>query len=194
MRWGFFMDSATKQIKPKSLIFVLEDDEDQRNLVVDFLGEDYQVKGIANKDQLFAALSHEQPDLILLDLMVRNESMYSLCTELKKSQSAKIMFVTGRDTYEYKKKGYDAGCDDFLVKPFSIMELTLRVQIWVTVRQIELRIAMGDESTRKVAGERVDRLISAFKQSNLINNSDVLSLRECERFMDVVAQELTRLS
>lgn len=67
-------------------------------------------------------------DVILLDIMLPGKDGFALCAEARKRTDAPVMFLTARAMEEDKLTGYDLGCDDYLVKPFSLAELFVRIK------------------------------------------------------------------
>jgi len=67
-------------------------------------------------------------DVILLDIMLPGKDGFALCAEARKRTDAPVMFLTARAMEEDKLAGYDLGCDDYLVKPFSLAELFVRIK------------------------------------------------------------------
>ena len=67
-------------------------------------------------------------DVILLDIMLPGKDGFALCAEARKRTNVPVMFLTARAMEEDKLTGYDLGCDDYLVKPFSLAELFVRIK------------------------------------------------------------------
>lgn len=67
-------------------------------------------------------------DVILLDIMLPGKDGFALCAEARKRTDAPVMFLTARSMEEDKLTGYALGCDDYLVKPFSLAELFVRIK------------------------------------------------------------------
>ena len=67
-------------------------------------------------------------DVILLDIMLPGRDGFALCEEARKRTDAPVMFLTARAMEEDKLTGYELGCDDYLVKPFSLAELYVRIK------------------------------------------------------------------
>ncbi len=169
------MDVAVADASVKPLIYILEDDSDQLDLMIEFLQGSYAVRGFANREQLLQAVALQQPTLVTLDLMLNNGATYPLCQALKKASPAKIMFITGRDAIEVKQVGYGAGCDDFMVKPFSMKELTARVKFWVGVTEIEARTSANNLPADQLTRAHLDRLVQEYRRI-VIGHSNPSSL------------------
>ena len=86
---------------------------------------------MADSKELRAALKEELPDLILLDIMLPGEDGYSILERLKASQETKdipVIMVTAKEAEYDKVRGLEAGADDYITKPFGMMEFVARVK------------------------------------------------------------------
>lgn len=112
-------------------ILVVEDERDIAALVAYHLTrEGYRVRTADGGAEAIEAVSHERPDLIVLDLMLPGFSGYDVLAELRRrAQTAEVPVVvlTARRDEEDRIKGLELGADDYVTKPFSPKELVLRV-------------------------------------------------------------------
>lgn len=109
-------------------ILLVEDDTALRETVQDYL----EAKGLSvttaqNSELALNAMWHKNFDLILLDIMLPGSDGFSLCREIRLHSDIPIMFLTARVLEEDKLLGYRLGCDDYLIKPFSLAELHVRI-------------------------------------------------------------------
>ena len=91
----------------------------------------YIVSAFENAKEFYKKLDELVPDLILLDVMLPDESGYDIVRKLRKrpaTQDIPIIMVTAKTTEMDMIKGFDGGADDYIKKPFSIMELITRVK------------------------------------------------------------------
>ena len=111
-------------------ILVIEDELAMRTALVTLLrAEGYLVTSAADGEQGLEQALEEQPDLILLDIMLPKLDGFSLCSELRKRRSATaILMLTAKGFVDDRVQGLDAGADDYLLKPFSQKELLARVR------------------------------------------------------------------
>ncbi|MCL4466708.1 MAG: response regulator transcription factor [Chloroflexi bacterium] len=82
------------------------------------------------------AFSREQPDLVLLDLMLPRMDGISVCRKLRQASNVPVLMLTARDEEIDKVVGLEVGADDYITKPFSMRELVARVQ--ATLRRVEM--------------------------------------------------------
>lgn len=114
------------------MIYLLEDEASIRKLVVYTLSNsDFPTEGFADAASFWTAMSQELPRLVLLDIMLPDEDGLSVLQKLRSSpRTAKlpVIMLTARSTEYDKVVGLDLGADDYLPKPFGMMELIARVK------------------------------------------------------------------
>jgi DNA-binding response OmpR family regulator len=115
-------------------ILLVEDDESLRVTLADVLrDEGYSVAAAANVDAARSLLRSARFDVIILDVMLPDGDGYSLCAEIKKAgpregTEARILMLTARTLEDDLVRGFDAGADDYLKKPYRLRELLVRVR------------------------------------------------------------------
>jgi len=114
------------------MIYCVEDERNIRELLVYTLGTTgFEAKGIRDGKELKKALKEELPELILLDIMLPGEDGYSILEKLKNNQETKdipVIMVTAKEAEYDKVRGLDSGADDYITKPFGMMEFIARVK------------------------------------------------------------------
>jgi DNA-binding response OmpR family regulator len=111
-------------------ILIVEDEFPMRTALVDVLeGEGYRVLTAVDGESALSRAIKEQPDLILLDVMMPKLDGFGVCAELRRMGNAvPILMLTAKGQVDDRITGLDAGADDYLVKPFSTEELLARVR------------------------------------------------------------------
>ena len=114
------------------MIYCVEDERNIRELIVYTLeSSGYQAKGFKDAKAFYPALEEEKPELILLDIMLPGEDGLSILEKLRKNKATKdipVMMVTARGSEYDKILGLDGGADDYITKPFGMMEFLARVR------------------------------------------------------------------
>ena len=114
------------------LIFAVDDEAGIRELyqcALDAAG--FRVRCFEGAESLFAALREEMPDLLLLDVMLEGEDGYGILTRLRadsRTASLPVIMVSAKGEEVSKVKGLNLGADDYLAKPFGVMELVARIR------------------------------------------------------------------
>ena len=115
-----------------ALIYVVEDDKNIQEIESFALTNiGYQVKGFGTAEEFWEAMRQQQPDLVLLDVMLPDEDGLSVVKKLrgaKETVLTPVLMVTAKTTEIDKVKGLDIGADDYMTKPFGVMELISRVK------------------------------------------------------------------
>lgn len=114
------------------MIYCVEDDSGIRNMMIYTLkASGFEALGFNDGKELSAALLSEIPELILLDIMLPGEDGTSILKRLRndpKTANVPIIMATARSTEYDKVMGLDSGADDYLAKPFGMMEMVSRVK------------------------------------------------------------------
>ena len=116
----------------KQKILIVDDDENIAELISLYLTKEcFDTKMVYNGEDALRAFDTYQPNLILLDLMLPGEDGYSILEKLKKDENTRdipIIMVTAKDAEYDKVKGLEAGADDYITKPFGMMEFVARIK------------------------------------------------------------------
>lgn len=114
------------------MIFVLEDDDSIRELVVYTLSSaGLPAEGFARPSDFWTRMSQETPSLILLDIMLPEEDGLRILRRLRSTPATRrtmVMLLTAKGSEFDKVVGLDGGADDYLAKPFGMMELIARIK------------------------------------------------------------------
>lgn len=114
------------------MIYCIEDDNGIRDLIVYTLtASGYEAKGFADSLEFWTAVNQEIPTLILLDVMLPNEDGISILKKIrsdKKTAEIPVIMETAKETEYDKVVALDLGADDYLTKPFGMMEMVSRVR------------------------------------------------------------------
>ncbi len=114
------------------MIYCVEDDLNIRELIVYTLNSTgFKAKGFNSSKDFFPALAIEKPKLILLDLMLPEESGTEILSQLKSAistQNIPVILLTAKASEYDKVQGLNLGADDYITKPFGVMELVARIK------------------------------------------------------------------
>ena len=130
------------------MIYLLEDDDSIRKLVLYGLdSQGFQAKGFALPSEFWRAMDAEMPELVLLDIMLPEEDGLSILRKLRARPATKrlpIIMLTAKNSEYDRVIGLDHGADDFVSKPFSMLELIARIR--AVLRRAEPAQASSDFS------------------------------------------------
>lgn len=116
----------------KPTVLVVEDEPAQREvLVYNLEAEGYDVSKAVNGEEALLMVREEMPDLVLLDWMLPNVSGIEICRRLKsrtETRDVPVIMLSARSEEVDRVRGLDNGADDYVVKPYSVVELMARVR------------------------------------------------------------------
>lgn len=150
-----------------SFIYIVEDDSDIREIeTIALKNSGYTIQAFETAREFYRKLSERLPDLVILDVMLPDESGYDIVKKLRKTPASKnlpIIMVTAKTQEIDMIKGLDDGADDYIKKPFSIMELISRVKALLR------RTAAEDKKLLQLGELRIDHERHAvYADENLI--------------------------
>lgn len=136
------------------MIYCVEDDAGIRELVVYTLqNTGMEARGLEDGEALYAALREKKPQLILLDIMLPGEDGISILRRLRETQETAdipVILLTAKNTEYDKVVGLDSGADDYVAKPFGMMELVARIR--AVLRRTQTEADSGEQARLLVAG------------------------------------------
>ncbi len=140
-------------------IVIVEDDESIRMLLEVALGSNgYKVKGFDNAISALAYMNNEPPRVAIMDIMMDGMSGIEAVRAMRSSKVLKevpVIVLTAKDTELDKIIGLDSGADDYMTKPFSVLELCARVRAQLR-RHGEAEQPDGSENVLELGGVRLD--------------------------------------
>ncbi|QPM89177.1 response regulator transcription factor [Pseudooceanicola algae] len=110
-------------------LLVVDDDTEMRDMLTDFLRQSgFFVSSAATRSEIDAYLAAGRIDLILLDVMLGDESGVEICAELRRDHEMPIILVSALSADHQRMAGYEVGADDYIAKPFNPKLLLARVR------------------------------------------------------------------
>ena len=162
------------------MIYLVEDDNSIRELVLYTLNSSgLEAEGFERPSAFWSAMERRKPELVILDIMLPEEDGLSILRRLRESdRQLPVMMLTAKGTEYDKVVGLDSGADDYMAKPFGMMELMARVKALLRRSgnqqapsgQYELgRLALNTaQHTVKVDGENVVLTLKEFELLELL--------------------------
>ena len=180
-----------------ALIYVVEDDENIREIeTIALKNSNYLVKSFGRASEFYRALDDILPDLVLLDVMLPDENGCDIVKRLRSQSATKrlpVIMVTAKTSEMDMVKGLDDGADDYIKKPFSVMELLSRVKALLrrsteeTAQQLQVGGIQLDNARRVVLaeGKNVELTYKEYELLRylMINAEMVLSREAIMRFV-----------
>lgn len=173
------------------MIYCIEDDNGIRDLIVYTLtASGYEAKGFADSSEFWTAVKQEIPTLILLDVMLPNEDGISILKKIRSDKNTAeipVIMETAKETEYDKVVALDLGADDYLTKPFGMMEMVSRVRA-------VLRRTSKEEKKQDLKLNELE--INTSRHIVYVNGTEVyLTLKEYDLlklFMENIGRAFTR--
>nr|WP_307760316.1 response regulator [uncultured Peptostreptococcus sp.] len=110
-------------------ILIIEDDKNTQELIEESLKtRDFFVDSVSDGIEGIQKFKEKKYDLVLLNISMPNLDGFTVCKMIRKMSEVPIVFISSKNDEATQIKGYDCGCDDFIVKPFSFNVLTKKIE------------------------------------------------------------------
>lgn len=150
-------------------VLIIDDDDAIRSLVAASLEQEgLQVSAASNGQDGLEFFDSQQPDLVILDLMLPDIDGYEICFAIRKESQVPIVILSAKDDEVDKVVGFRMGVDDYVTKPFSSTELALRVK--AILKRSRNSVTGTPNHNRVVAG---DLVIDMQKREVTVGNRQV---------------------
>ena len=180
-----------------ALIYVVEDDDNIREIeTIALKNSNYLVKAFARATDFCRALNDILPDLVLMDVMLPDENGCDIVRRLRSQSATKrlpVIMVTAKTSEMDMVKGLDDGADDYIKKPFSVLELLSRVKALLrrSTEETAQQLQVGDiqlDNARRIVLAQGKSVELTYKEYELlrylmINAEMVLSRESIMRFV-----------
>jgi signal transduction histidine kinase len=155
------------------LVMVVDDEPDMRNYLMDAMDKSYRVVEAVDGEQALRLARNHKPDLILLDVMIPKHDGLEVCRRLKhddETRHIKIMLLTARIDEGAKIEALNNGADDFLTKPFSKVEVQIRLRNLLQTARLENALRLQNKELKAT--------LAALRQTQaqLINSEKINAL------------------
>ncbi len=126
-------------MKERDRILIADDDPTNIAIIEELLGDNYEVKTVSTGPDVLEVILDFRPALILLDIMMPGLDGYEVCRRIRMTpslMSTRVIVVSGKAMVSERLKGYQAGADDYVVKPFDTDELLAKVRVYLRMQSV----------------------------------------------------------
>lgn len=155
-------------------ILIVDDEAKNLKILRIKLGKDYELREASTAEEALEILKDFQPALILTDIMMPGMDGYELTRVIRENEvdvSPKIILLSGKSFLEEKLEGYNAGADDYLTKPFSGDELKAKINVFMRLYNLELRMFLMNSSLEEEVEHRTQELLKSERLAHLGMNA-----------------------
>jgi signal transduction histidine kinase/DNA-binding response OmpR family regulator len=127
-----------KEDKNENTVLLVEDNDELRAFIADLLKTEFNVRVAKDGQEGLSTAFHQIPDIIISDVMMPGMNGFELCAILKKDERTShipVILLTARDSAQSSLEGYQAGADDYIIKPFDNEHLKLKVKNIIATRE-----------------------------------------------------------
>ncbi len=122
--------------EPRSSVLIVDDTDLNIDILVDALGDRYDISAALDGESALAIVEDNPPDIILLDVVMPGMSGYDVCIQLKanpRTADIPVIFLTAMTDINDKARGFELGAVDYMVKPFAILEVQARLDVHLSL-------------------------------------------------------------
>jgi len=133
-------------------LLVIDDDKITHSFIKKALEGSYQLSATYEGESGFSAAKEQQPDIILLDVEMPGLNGYEVCEKLKADPITKntpVIFLSSHSTLRERMQGFEAGADDYIVKPFQPEDLLAKLQVVGRYRHTEVKLSKQVEEAKQ---------------------------------------------
>lgn len=179
----------------KERIYIVEDDEGIQEVYEGAFEDTYDVRVFGNAKDFFEAFSAAVPDLVLLDIMLPDMDGYSVLSKIRETdERLPVIIVSAKSDEISFVKGLNKGADDYMSKPFSVLELTARIKTNLRRAKLYVEKADGfviDNNTYKIEyqGKELNLTLKEFKLLKMLIGKAGVTIEREDIFREVWGED-----
>jgi two-component system sensor histidine kinase/response regulator len=166
---------------PKQKILAVDDDALNLAILEELLAEEYDLTTAQSGAEALELAERVRPDLVLLDIMMPDFDGYEACRQLRRRENlkhTKVVLVSAKAMVAERLRGYEAGADDYVTKPFDHSELLAKVKVFLRLKFMEEMDALKSEFLVLVAHETRTPLTKLLLMSEMLGGDVPLGEEE----------------
>ena len=181
-------------LRPK--ILAVDDDPTNLAIIEELLGDEYDVTMLSDARTALDTAKQLKPSLVLLDIMMPVVNGYELCRMLRAERTLrhiKVILVSGNAKIEERARGFEAGADDYIVKPFSPDEFRAKMQVFLRLKSVEEVDDFQSRLLTLLGHELRTPLTEIFAPAEMLSSGDPVSDADRRSLAGIILTGATRL-
>jgi DNA-binding response OmpR family regulator len=177
-------------------VLIVDDDPFNISILQELLEDEYELAIAESGEDALIQAEKFRPDLILLDIMMPGMDGYDTCKRLRantKLKYSKIVLVSAKAMLAERLKGYEAGADDYVTKPFDHAELLAKVKVFLRLKFMEELDELKSDFLTLLAHEMRTPLTKIMSPADLLARNDDIPSEERRSFAKMILQAASRL-
>lgn len=168
-------------------ILIVEDQKENIDILVSTLSDSYDLLVATNGERAIQMIENSQIDMVLLDIVLPKVDGYEVCASIKQSDKNKdlpIIFLSGQDGLEDKKRGFKLGAVDYITKPFNVEEVKARLHAHLTQTISKKLVLEENQILHKEVSEKDILLEDAYSKLEFAHLETIERLSRAAEYRD----------
>jgi C4-dicarboxylate-specific signal transduction histidine kinase len=160
-------------------VLIVDDETRNQRIIMEILEGQAELRVAGTGEEGLTAVSEFRPDLVLLDIMMPGIDGYEVCRRIRANAElalTKVILVSGKAMIDERLKGYEAGADGYMTKPFISEELLAKSKVFLRLARAERELFELNRSLDEKVRERTERLLMA--EAKLVTSAKMSALGE----------------
>ena len=183
-------------MKDRSRILAVDDNPTNLAILEEMLRDDYEVLTAASGADALSLAGTYVPSIVLLDVMMPEMNGYETCEKLRENpllRDSKIIMVSAKALVSERLRGYEAGADDYVTKPFEMEELLFKVRVFLKLKAVEEVDRLKTDILALLAHEVRTPLNCLIMPAEMLRSSDAMDETERRRLGEIMYQNAANL-
>lgn len=190
------MSDIRIMIHPRSKILAVDDDTIDIMTIEKLLGEHYQLRTANTGEQALEAAADFRPDIILLDNMMPGLDGGQVCRQIRADKAlrhTKIIMLSGKSMVSERIEAYQAGADDYIIKPFNEEELLAKIRVYLRLKSVEEMDQFKTDVLTLLSHEARTPLNNIIAPAEMLMSEDEIDAEEKKLLIETVHSAAGRL-
>ncbi|MFZ5571192.1 MAG: sensor histidine kinase [Thermodesulfobacteriota bacterium] len=153
---------------------IVDDSVSVVNFISRTLEGHFRLQVAHSGEEAIRVMRHYKPDLVLLDVVMTGMDGYSVCRKIRRDRSlgfVKIIMVSSENRLQERLKGYEAGADDYISKPFEQEELLAKVRVFMRLKSLEDKLEEMNAGLNEQVKKRTEQLLDQAQMAAIGKNT-----------------------